>query len=66
MLTCKDVTHLLSEAQDRKLTIAERTRLEMHLLVCTGCSNFRKQMAFLRAACRRYTDRATRKDVRGE
>jgi len=54
MLTCKEVTHLLSEGQDRKLTVAERVRLEMHLLMCTGCSNFRKQMDFLRKACRRY------------
>jgi hypothetical protein len=56
MLTCKEVTHLLSEGQDRKLTVAERARLEMHLLVCSGCSRFRKQMDFLRAACRRYVD----------
>jgi hypothetical protein len=54
MLSCKQVTHLLSEGQDRKLTVAERARLEMHLLICDGCNNFRKQMDFLRAACRRY------------
>lgn len=56
MLTCKDVTHLLSEGQDRKLTVAERARLEMHLLMCDGCSNFRRQIDFLRSACRRYLD----------
>jgi hypothetical protein len=59
MLTCKDVTHLLSESQDRKLTVAERARLEMHLLICDSCSNFRKQMNFLRSACRRYIDSRT-------
>lgn len=63
MLTCKEVTHLLSEGQDRKLTVAERARLEMHLLVCDGCSNFRKQMHFLRSACRRYVE-ARREDRR--
>ncbi len=56
MLTCKEVTHLLSEGQDRKLTVGERARLEMHLLICAGCSNFSKQMDFLRSACRRYVD----------
>lgn len=56
MLTCKEVTHLLSEGQDRKLTVAERVRLEMHLLMCSGCSNFRRQMEFLRTACRQYID----------
>jgi hypothetical protein len=56
MLTCKEATHLLSAGQDRKLTVAERVRLEMHLVICDGCSNFRKQMDFLRTACRRYVD----------
>jgi len=56
MLTCKEVTHLLSEGQDRKLTVAERVRMEMHLLICDGCSNFSRQMNFLRKACRRYVE----------
>ena len=58
MLSCKDVTHLLSEGQDRKLTLGERVQMEMHLAMCKGCSNFRKQMDFLRTACRRYVDTA--------
>jgi hypothetical protein len=62
MLTCKEVTHLLSEGQDRKLTVAERVRMEMHLLICGGCTNFKKQMDFLRTACRRYVDRHSRDD----
>lgn len=59
MLTCKEVTHLLSEGQDRKLTVGERVRLAMHLMICEGCSNFRKHMDFLRTACRRYIDTHT-------
>lgn len=51
MLTCKEATHLLSEAQDRKLSLAMRARLELHLLLCNGCTNFKRQMAFLRRAC---------------
>jgi len=57
MLNCKEVTHLLSEGQDRRLTLGERVQMEMHLAMCKGCSNFRKQMSFLRTACRRYVDR---------
>lgn len=56
MLSCKEVTHLLSEGQDRQLTMGERVRLEMHLVMCEGCGNFRKQMEFMRTACRRYLD----------
>ncbi|KAB2921052.1 MAG: zf-HC2 domain-containing protein [Dechloromonas sp.] len=54
MLSCKEVTHLLSEGQDRKLTLGEKVQLEMHLAICHGCRNFRSQMDFLREACRRY------------
>ena len=54
MLKCKEMTHLLSEAQDRKQTVSERLQLEMHLAMCSGCRNFKSQMAFIRQACRRY------------
>ena len=54
MLSCKDVTHKLSEAQDRELSLSERLQLEMHLAMCHGCRNFKRQMSFLRMACRRY------------
>lgn len=56
MLNCKEVTHLLSDSQDRKLTIRERINLEMHLAMCKGCSNYRKQMEFLHKACRSYAN----------
>ena len=55
MLTCKEITALLSEAQDRKLSLAERLKLEMHLAMCRGCQAYKSQLAFLRDACRRYT-----------
>ncbi len=54
MLNCRDVTHLLSEGQDRRLSLTERVMLQAHLVVCKGCANFSKQMSFLRAASRRY------------
>lgn len=53
MLTCKEATRLMSEAQDRKLGVAERLQIELHLAICNGCRNFRRQLDFLRAACRR-------------
>ena len=54
MLSCKEATRLLSEAQDRKLVLAEKVQLEMHLALCKGCKNFKGQMSFLRTACQRY------------
>ncbi len=49
MLTCKEVSHLLSEAQDRKLPLGERLPLRLHLFMCVGCRNYSKQLDFLRA-----------------
>ena len=54
MLTCKQVTRLLSERQERQLQWRERIPLKLHLLMCGGCTNFRKQMDFLHRACREY------------
>lgn len=59
MLSCKDATRLLSEAQDRKLGLSERMSLEIHLAICHGCNNFGKQMRFLRQACRDFVTRQT-------
>lgn len=56
MLSCKDVTRLCSEEQDRKLSVSERLNLRMHLAICKACTNFRVQMQFLRAATRRYRE----------
>lgn len=54
MLKCKTVTQLLSEAQERELTFGERMQLALHLSMCAGCSNYKKQIGFLRTATRRH------------
>ena len=56
-LTCKDASRLLSEARDRRLGLRERIALRLHLMVCTGCDNFRKQLDFIGTAMRRYRRR---------
>lgn len=53
MMNCKHATQLLSQQQDRRLGIMERIGLRLHLLICSGCSNFNKQIDFVRVACRR-------------
>lgn len=57
MLTCKEATQLLSQQQDRPLAWQERLRLHLHLLVCTACSNFRRQIDFLGHASRQFFGR---------
>ena len=50
MLTCKEVSRLVSQGLDRRLGFIERLRLRVHLAICDGCANFKKQVEFLRKA----------------
>jgi len=52
MLTCKEVSRLVSQGLDRKLGFGERVALRLHLAICEGCANFSGQMQFLRRAAR--------------
>lgn len=54
MLNCHEVTRLLSEAQERPLSLADRARLKLHTMMCAGCRNFEHQMQTLREAMRRF------------
>ena len=56
ILTCKEATRLASQGLDRRLGLAERLALRLHLLICEGCSNFRKQVAFIHSALARLGD----------
>ena len=51
--TCKEVHRLTSEGLDRELTVVERARVQMHLLVCNACRNFTDQMNLIRKAMRK-------------
>jgi len=55
-LSCKQASVLLSQTQERRLGLLERSKLRLHLLACDGCTNFFKQLGFIRAAIRRYRD----------
>ena len=50
MMKCKQATQLMSQSQDRNLTRVERIQLKLHLLMCSGCAQYNKQMALLRNA----------------
>jgi hypothetical protein len=52
--TCREVHRLVSEGMDRDLTLVERTRMRLHLLVCAACTRFNLQMDTLRRAMRSF------------
>lgn len=54
MPTCREVHRLVSEGLDRELSLVERTRMRLHLMVCDACTRFNGQMALLRKAMRGF------------
>ncbi len=50
ILSCKEVTRLVSQDMDRRLPFGRRVALRVHFAICQGCTNFSRQMAFLRKA----------------
>ena len=57
MLDCRQATALMSQRMDRRLGLAERMGLKLHLMMCGGCRNFGRQMNFLRESLRRLPGR---------
>ena len=56
MLSCKEVTRLVSQGLDRRLPFGRRVALRVHFAICDGCTNFSKQMSFLRKALSRLQE----------
>lgn len=44
MLKCKDVAHLSSEYIDNSLSFWQLINIKMHLLMCSNCRRFIKQL----------------------
>lgn len=55
-LSCKEATRLMSQSQDRDLSLGERAALKLHLALCRGCRAVSEQFEFLRRALRRLGD----------
>ena len=53
MISCREVSRLVSRMQDGELASWAHFRLRMHLLVCDACARFERQVRFLRLAMRK-------------
>jgi hypothetical protein len=56
VISCKEASRLLSQAQDRPLRWLERFKLRAHLALCDFCTRFEAQLRFMREAMRRLGD----------
>jgi len=53
MLSCRDVTQLLSESMDTSLPIGKRIGVRLHLLMCKFCTRYERQLLLIRETVRR-------------
>jgi len=53
MLSCKDVTRLLSESMDHSLPLGQRVGVRLHLLICKYCARYERQLLLIRETVRR-------------
>ena len=56
MHNCRDITALVSQGLDKKLSVRERLAIGLHVLMCNRCRNFQTQSQFIRKAAHRYTE----------
>lgn len=56
MRSCHDITVLVSQGLDKKLSVGERLAVRLHVMMCSRCRNFLSQSQFIRKAAQRYTE----------
>lgn len=55
MFTCREVTEIC--ASDKKLSGWPKIKLKMHLLICSACSSYARQIAQIKLALKRRSER---------
>ncbi len=55
MLSCEQTSELLSRGLDQHLPFTQRMAIRIHLLMCRACSQYEKQLHFIRRAARRLS-----------
>lgn len=54
MITCREVSRLVSDSQERELPFRQRIAMRIHLFLCVFCRRFRDQLALLRDIMDQY------------
>lgn len=52
--TCREVTRIVIEREERRLSLSERLTVRFHMLICAACPRFERQLALMRRASARW------------
>jgi len=52
--SCKEVTRMASESMERKLPLRQRLEVKLHLLVCSLCMRYVKQLQLMREVAHQH------------
>lgn len=47
MISCKEATYLLVQKEEVKLTLSQRFKLKLHMVLCKVCALFERQSVFI-------------------
>jgi hypothetical protein len=55
-INCRGAARLISASQDGRLSLRDTIKLRLHLHWCIACTNYLRQVRFLRRAARRLRE----------
>jgi len=63
MFSCQEASRLASRAMEVPLGPLERRVFALHLMMCTGCVNFSRQLELLRSASEKLPEKLEIEDT---
>lgn len=56
MRSCREISELVSQGMDKKLSLVETLAIRFHVMMCSHCRNFMHQTRFMRKAAEHYSE----------
>jgi len=65
-ISCEETCFAVSESLDRPLSLRERAKVKIHLMMCKACQRMERQMYLLHRISRHYGDRINKLSETGK
>lgn len=61
-MNCEEVTELCSLEMEKPISLGQRFGLGVHVMMCSGCRNYRQHLRLLRRAMQTYSEGRAQSD----